>query len=283
MGEGLVVVNAEADMRGAQRQNTFLAFDRSETPLGSVLIYPFFDQVIEREHPLNLYLHLEAAAGAEASEPVKDLLLEHALRRATAIKREEGQARARVYACFLKRQQDEIAYFLRRGFTHDEGMLLLERQGPARLPRIDVPQQITVRPWKMETETEQRQFIEAHRQVFPRHPYTVRKLRELAVVPGWSNFTAWHGTEIAGNIMVYQKDLTGYTAGCIEDLFVRRQWRKRGIARYLLYLVLDHFQNAGIHRVQLEMWSANEPAYHLYRAFGFSAIDETEIAVGRYL
>ena len=248
-----------------------------------MLIYPFFDRVIEREYPRNLYLHLAVEGGAEASNPVKDLLLERALRRATEIKHEAGQAGARVYACFLKHQQDEIAYFLRRGFTHDEGMLLLETQESADLPQVEAPQEVTVQPWKMETETEQRQFIEAHGKVFPQHPHTVRRLRELVASPGWNNFTAWHGSEIAGNIMVHHKDLSGNAVGCIEDLFVRRQWRKRGIAKYLLYVALDHFQESGIHRVQLEMWSANEPAFHLYRAYGFSAIDETEIAVGRYV
>ena len=83
--------------------------------------------------------------------------------------------------------------------------------------------------------------------------------------------------------MVYQKDAGDDAMGFIEDLFVQRRWRKRGIARYLLYVALDHFRIIGIHCVQLEMWSANKPAFHLYRAFGFSVIEETEIAVGRYL
>ena len=73
------------------------------------------------------------------------------------------------------------------------------------------------------------------------------------------------------------------TVGYIEDLFVQKQWRKRGIGKYLLTTALTHFQNIGIHRVQLEAWSANPPAFQLYREFGFSQIDETEIAVGRYV
>ena len=205
------------------------------------------------------------------------------MRRAAEIKREEEQEKARVYACFFAHQQDEIAYFLRRGFVHDEGMLVLERRESAGLPQVEAPREITVQPWKMETEAEQRRVIEAHRKVFPRHPYSIKRLQELMALPGWSNFTAWHGTEIAGNIMVYQEGAGGNRVGCIEDLFVQRPWRKRGIARVLLYVALGHLQNRGIHRVQLEMWSANEPAFHLYRRFGFSAIEETEIAVGRYV
>jgi hypothetical protein len=84
-------------------------------------------------------------------------------------------------------------------------MLILERHDSAAPPQAEAPEEVTIQAWKMETDAEQRQFIEAH----------------------------IHGM--------------------------------------------------GIHRVQLEFWSANKPALHLYRAFGFSSIDETEIAVGRYV
>ena len=182
----------------------------------------------------------------------------------------------------LKHQREEIAYFLQRGFVHDEGMHLLDRQGSAALPHVPAPQEVTVQPWKMETDAEQHRFIETHRQVFPRHPYTTGRLRQLMSLPGWSNFTAWRDTEIAGNVMIYLEG-KDHTLGCIEDLFVQKPWRRQGIASYLLYTALKHFQDVGVHHVQLEMWSANNPALHLYRAFGFSPIDETEIAVGRYV
>jgi GNAT superfamily N-acetyltransferase len=206
--------------------------------------------------------------------------LEHALRRAKEIKNEAKQVKTRVYACFLKHQREQIDYFLQRGFTHDEGMYLLDRHESVELPYIEAPESVAVQAWKMETDPERRQFITAHRSVFPRHPYTTGRLLELMSLPGWNNFTAWHGAEIAGNVMLFWKN---DTTGCIEDLFVQKRWRRRGIARYLLYAALDHFRRAGIHRVQLEMWSANKPALNLYRAFGFSPIDETEIAVGRYV
>jgi GNAT superfamily N-acetyltransferase len=187
-----------------------------------------------------------------------------------------------VYACFLKHRQEEITYFLQRGFTHDEGMLILERHDPAAPPPLEAPEEITIQAWKMETDAEQRQFIEAHRRVFPRHAYNAERLQELKSLPGWANFTAFSHTQIVGNIMVFIKcDIN--TIGYIEDLFVQKQWRGRGIGKFLLYTALAHFHGMGIHRVQLEFWSANKPALRLYRGFGFSSIDETEIAVGRYV
>jgi GNAT superfamily N-acetyltransferase len=280
--EHLVVVNAETDRRGARKEDIFIALDGKGTPLGSLLIYPFFAYDTEPEHPHNLYLHMQAERGKDLSGPVKDALLENALRRAAEIKNEARQTKTRVYACFFKHQHDEIAYFLRRGFVHDEGMYILERHESATLPPVGVPEEVAIQPWEMETITEQRQFIDTHRRIFPRHPYNLQRLQDLRSLPGWNNFTAFSGDEIAGNIMVFIRP-DDNTVGYVEDLFVQKQWRRRGIGGCLLSTALAYFDTVGIQRVQLELWSANKPAFHLYRRFGFSQIDETEIAVGRYV
>jgi ribosomal protein S18 acetylase RimI-like enzyme len=100
--------------------------------------------------------------------------------------------------------------------------------------------------------------------------------------PGWQNYTAFSGIEITGNVMLFIKSMHD-SIGWIEDLFVHRNWRKRGIGKYLLHTALDQFQQIDIQRVQLEAWSANKPALNLYYAFGFAQVDEIEIAVGRYI
>lgn len=280
--ENLVVVNADTNKQGAQKENIFIALDGNGCFLGSLLIYAYFDYDIEPEHPHNLYLHFHAGQGNDLKESVKDLLLEHALQRAADIKRNAEQTKTRVYACFLKHQKEEIVYFLERGFTHDEGMHILERQESTLPPQAEAPEEVTIQVWKMETDAEKHRFIEVHRSIFPRHAYSIERLQELKSMPGWKNFTAFSHKEIAGNIMVFIKYDNG-PYGYIEDLFVLKQWRRRGIGRFLLHTALAHLHSIGIHRVQLELWSANKPALHLYRAFGFSSIDETEIAVGRYV
>jgi GNAT superfamily N-acetyltransferase len=276
------VVNADSDQRGARKENIFVALDRNGEPLGSLLIYPFFAYDTEPEHPHNLYLHLRAEQGRELRESTKDVLLENALRRAAEIKNEAEQTKTRVYACFFRHQREEIAYFLQWGFTHDEGMYILERHQGAALPQVEAPPGVTIQSWPMESEAEQLQFIETHRRVFPRNPYSTARLQELKLRPGWNNFTAFSPTEIAGNTMVFLKGADN-AIGFIEDLFVQKKWRRRGLGRYLLHTALSYFESIGIHRVQLEMWSANKPALKLYQAFGFTVIDETEVAVGRYV
>jgi len=280
--EGLVIVSAEADMHGARRENAFIALNGNGEYVGSLLIYPYIDHDIEPEHPHNLYLHLHAAQESGLSESVKDLLLAHALRRAAEIKCEQQQPRTRAYVMFLKGQEKGMAYFLQRGFEHDESMLILERDDASLPPDPRAPEGVSIRARAMTTEAEQHRFIETHQNVFPRHPYSTESLGELKSLPGWLNLTAFSDGVIAGNIMVYTRN-DGGKARYIEDLFVTREWRRQGVARCLLHSALTHFHGAGIQRVQLEFWSANKPALSLYRAFGFSAVDETEIAVGRYV
>jgi ribosomal protein S18 acetylase RimI-like enzyme len=280
--ETVNITNAETDAHGAKKENTFIALNQDGAYLGSLRIYPFYDEDIEPEHPHNLYLHLDCPKAREASTEARDRLLAQALRRAKEIKREARQAKTRVYACFLKHQQEEIAYFLLRGFTHDEGMYIVERYAAEAPPRAEAPHGTAIQLWSMATPADQHRFIEAHRTVFPRHPYSAESLRELQSLPDWRNYTAFYGDEIVGNIMVYvQRDGAG--VGTIEDLFVLKPWRQRGLGRCLITAALANFHSIGIDRVRLEVWSANKPALNLYRALGFSVIDETEIAVGRYV
>jgi GNAT superfamily N-acetyltransferase len=277
-----IVVSSEIDKFGTQKENILIAHDECGEAQGVVCIYPFFAYDTEPEHPHNLYLHFRAEGTEDLSELVKDVLLEKALERASEIKSEAGQTRTRVYTCFFEYQKDEIAYFIERGFMHDEGMYILERQNDVELPHVELPECITIQSWKMRTDMEQKRFIETHRKIFPRHPYTAKRLQEIKSLPGWNNFTALSETKIAGNIMMYIEDEnTGI--GYIEDLFVQRQWRQQGVAKYLLVKALRYFQEIGIARIRLEVWSANEVALHLYRNFGFDLVRETEIAVGRYV
>ena len=161
-------------------------------------------------------------------------------------------------------------------------MQILERHETTPLAQLRSPTGITVQPWEMKTEAEERKFIATHQQIFPRHPYSIESLGELKALSGWKNLTAFYNGEITGNIMLFPKP-EDETTGYIEDLFVLKKYRRHGIGKYLVHAALSSFQRIGINRVQLEFWSANKNAIELYRGFGFTAVGETEIAVGRYI
>lgn len=57
----------------------------------------------------------------------------------------------------------------------------------------------------------------------------------------------------------------------LEDLFVRREARRRGIARALLQRVLERARERGCRRVELDTNEDNDGAIGLYEGLGFSA------------
>ena len=57
----------------------------------------------------------------------------------------------------------------------------------------------------------------------------------------------------------------------LEDLFVRREARRRGVARALLQRVLERARERGCRRVELDTNEDNDGAIGLYESLGFSA------------
>jgi ribosomal protein S18 acetylase RimI-like enzyme len=58
---------------------------------------------------------------------------------------------------------------------------------------------------------------------------------------------------------------------CLEDLYVRPQARRRGIAAALVSGSLAHARGRGCRRIELDVNRANPAAMALYERFGFSA------------
>jgi ribosomal protein S18 acetylase RimI-like enzyme len=52
-------------------------------------------------------------------------------------------------------------------------------------------------------------------------------------------------------------------------MWVRREWRRRGIGRSLLERCLQQASQAGLEKIELEVYPENLPAVLLYKRFGF--------------
>lgn len=278
----ILISHPESDHPALPKENLFLAKDGSGAFLGSASLHPYTSPDLEPQHPHNIGILFHPTPEITLTDLVKEHLLESIYQRAAKIKSQAGADRTRLYACYFSQQRDEIEFFLQRGFQHDESMLVLERdlgQDWFKYPRPD-PFQLSSS--LLETESGRDQFIQAHRQIFLQHGYTPEGLAELSQEPGWRNFTALAGNEIAGNIMLFQ-DNQDSSLGYIEDLFVVQAWRKKGLAKWLVTTGLDYLESLGLSHVRLELWSANRAAQDLYRQFDFQVIEETQIALGIYI
>jgi ribosomal protein S18 acetylase RimI-like enzyme len=85
---------------------------------------------------------------------------------------------------------------------------------------------------------------------------------------------AYEGEEVAGGVLGYvnpeENEANGYLRGWTDPVFVRRRWRRRGLARALLGRCLVLLRDAGMTSAQLDVDTENaNDALRLYREHGF--------------
>jgi mycothiol synthase len=82
-------------------------------------------------------------------------------------------------------------------------------------------------------------------------------------------FVAWDGEEVAGAVLAFETPLGGY----VDELFVRRPWRSRGLGRALLLEVCAELRRRGQPMAYLGVDSENPTgAMHLYESAGFRSV-----------
>jgi mycothiol synthase len=82
-------------------------------------------------------------------------------------------------------------------------------------------------------------------------------------------FVAWDGDEVAGAVLSFETPVGGY----VDELFVRRPWRGRGLGRALLLLSCAELRRRGLPLAYLGVDSENPTgAMHLYASAGFRSL-----------
>jgi RimJ/RimL family protein N-acetyltransferase len=82
--------------------------------------------------------------------------------------------------------------------------------------------------------------------------------------------TALVGDTVVGFCDILPNSAVGFTHIARLGMGVRCEWRRQGIGRQLLRACLDLAKNAGIEKVELEVFSDNLGAVTTYESFGFS-------------
>jgi len=68
----------------------------------------------------------------------------------------------------------------------------------------------------------------------------------------------------------------GGLVGVLDDLFVRPEYRRRGLGYVGLTVLLDECRSRGVTAVSVEVGRNNEPAQSLYRKCGFAENDHPD-------
>jgi ribosomal protein S18 acetylase RimI-like enzyme len=106
--------------------------------------------------------------------------------------------------------------------------------------------------------------------------------QRLLAEPAWGGvWLARHGEVVAGHVvLVVRYGMEhGALAAHIDDLFVRPQFRRRGVACALLSEVLDECRRRGCQSLHVEVDGGNRAAVALYGRFGLGAFQDGRVTL----
>jgi len=249
---------------------------------------PLFANLIleSNDMPHTIWAEVKVNPESESPEALKDVLFEQAVKRANEIAREVPGHRAQMMFQYEVTETQSIAYVLSKGCSYAESVFQMRRLLSQEIPSIPRPDNVSVRQWRMETEAEQREYIQARNEAFPEAPFDLAEWQYFLQSPLWAvgnTITAFDGTQVIGSVAVYwdaeENRRFDRNAGHTEYIFVRQGWRKQGIAAYLICQALGYLRERGLEEAFLEVRASNRKALNLYESLGYQVINESRLFV----
>ena len=209
---------------------------------------------------------------------IQDALYKAILQRSLALRDEWAGRSTGIAISYPESRGEEIAYFAAKGFVEFEALLQMGRDLSRPMQEFALPTGVTARRWAMETEQDKLKYLKVENVMFPDAPRTLESLEFF--IESWKGGTPMaafdEGENLVGSVMAYWY---GSEFGLTEDVFVVPQWRKRGIARYLITEGMKVLQENGLKWAGLEVKESNHPAVELYQSLGYQ-VGNREIQAG---
>jgi ribosomal protein S18 acetylase RimI-like enzyme len=270
----------------AAGKNIILAEDDQGTLLGYVWLYPaFISTHLEGARILSLDLRVDP--DLDFRDNLRDILFNKIVARAREIKAESGEKVA-ISSTYFAAGLESIAFMKSKGLRNYINGYFMECDLTQPLPNPPQLEGVTVKFWRMETEAEQRRYIQAYDSAFQNNYWSVGDLQNFIRSSLWvkgGTLTAFAGEEIAGSVMVYfEADFAENQArkGFTEHVFVVPQWQKRGLARYLISQAQAFLKDQDLLIAALEVEADNRSALSLYESLGYNVV-HTEVSLGKIL
>lgn len=264
-------------------KNIFCAVDQQDKLRGYAAIYPsYISQRLKGARILWLGLNVEP--GIENATIIKNILYKEALERAYEIAHHLPEE-AVLSSTYFVEGGASIEYLKSKGFELYEMCYNLRRDLAEPIPEVPTPNDVEIRPWRMETEPEQQAYLEAYNTVFQDDDKNLEKLQHFMQSELWSvgtTFTAFAKNKVVGSVAVWydpDEQRNVEKVGKTEYVFVRPQWRKQGIASYLLKECLLYLKAQGLTCVEMEVVSDNARALSVYQSLGYR-IWQKEVSLG---
>ena len=262
-------------------QNIFCAIDESGKLLGYAPLYP----VLMRDPsslPHTLWAEIKAHPACDSPNEVKDQLFERIVHRVEEITRDYSGHPLHLTFQYFPSETASIGYVTGKGCEYTESVFTMQRDLSKEIPALAPLDGIVICPWRMESETEQRLYVQARNECFPEAPIELGEWQYFMQSPHRSvgtTFAAFDGDELAGNVAVFwderENERSGKKIGFTEFIFVRPQWRGKHVARSLINMGLAYLKQHRLDEAHLEVRAKNQSALRLYMDLGYEVIRES--------
>lgn len=253
--------------------------DDSGNTLGEGYIKGFLASEIYEKDRVNFFIQVTSEIEDE-DFTIRKYIISELIKIAKNSRKNYLEYDCRVYNCCFPNDSENIKLYSGiKGFKHDEGMYILSRNlrnmYVDNLPYIPfevkendfISQQVTLG------------LISEHNEIFRDAPYNINEINHLKSQEGFKSITIYDCEKLIANILlVVKKDIMKY--GWIDDLFVNRNYRNKGLGEYLVLKSLNYFKSLGLDESRLEVWSSNKRGMDLYIRLGYEFIEETQISIG---
>jgi ribosomal protein S18 acetylase RimI-like enzyme len=266
-------------------RNLFCAIDECGSLVGYAPLYP----VLMRESsdlPHTLWTEIKAHPACDAPNEIKDQLFEQILLRARAVTNEFPGHPVHLTFQYFPSETASIEYVLSRGCHYIDSVFTMRRDLSKEIWSVSPADGIMIRPWRMESEAEQQQYVRARNECFPEAPLALGEWQYFMQSPQWSvgtTFAAFDGDELAGNVAVFWDEAenqgSGKKIGFTEYIFVRPPWRGKNIARSLVSAGLAYLKEREFAEAHLEVRAKNSGALRLYPDLGYEVTRESRFYV----
>ena len=164
------------------------------------------------------------------------------------------------------------------GYREDRHIIEMQRELSEPIPAVELPEGLEVRP---STPEHTRAIWEALDEAFRDHwgysPGTEQDYQRFANHPSntpefWQ--VAWEGEQVSGMVLnrisAEENEKLGLKWGWTDPICVRRPWRKRGLARALIYKSMEVLKTEGMQQAILGVDTQNPSgALGLYESCGY--------------
>lgn len=255
-------------------ENVYCAFENEQmVGKGQVEVIHAVGDGSPHESKHTIYLNLKVLPEKESDYELYKELYEKLYNRALELKQLLSTNYQTILCVgnFGTEERNNQFFVEEKGFKHLNTLYTMNRDLKKRIESINLLQPgLQWDYWKMSRIEEEKEYLEVEAEIWPDAELGINRLREYKNNKFWTSITIRDNGDIIGSAMAWQED----EMGVIEDVFVRKQWRKQGIAKFLLITALTYLKEKGLKEAKLMVDTENEKALNLYKSVGFEVTDE---------